>query len=111
MDTPVIELKNEAAQQGKAVATAIDAAIREARAFGTALVGDITNTFATSRPLKEHDMAAVVFHELLGFRSEDAASLMQEASSTPRRVSRRPISCATRSRRTRRTPCRRRCSA
>jgi cytosine/adenosine deaminase-related metal-dependent hydrolase len=76
----IIELKNEAAQQGKAVATAIDAAIREARAFGTTLVGDITNTFTTSRLLKEHDMAAVVFHELLGFRSEDAASLMQEAT-------------------------------
>ena len=75
----IIELKNEAQRQTEAVATAIDAAIREARAFGTTIVGDITNTFATSRPLKDHDMAAVVFHELLGFRSEDAASLMQEA--------------------------------
>lgn len=76
----IIELKNESARHGDTVAAAIDQAIREARAFGTALVGDITNTLATSRPLKEHGMAGVVFHEVLGFRSEDAARLMQEAT-------------------------------
>ena len=76
----IIELKNEAARHGESVARAIDAAVREARGFGTALVGDITNTLATSRPLKEHGMAGVVFHELLGFRSEDASSVMQEAA-------------------------------
>lgn len=75
----IIELKNDASRHGDAVAAAIDEAIREARAFGTALVGEITNTLATSRPLKGHGMAGVVFHELLGFRSEDAAGLMQEA--------------------------------
>ena len=76
----IIQLKNDAARHGDAVAAAIDEAIREARGFGTALVGDVTNTLATSRPLQRHGMAAVVFHELLGFRSEDATSLMQEAT-------------------------------
>ena len=76
----IIELKNEAAAHGDVVAAAIDDAIREARAFGTVLVGDITNTLASSGPLRSHGMAAVVFHELLGFRSEDAAALMQEAA-------------------------------
>jgi cytosine/adenosine deaminase-related metal-dependent hydrolase len=76
----IIELKNESARHGDAVAAAIDGAIREARAFGTCLVGDITNTLASSGPLRSYGMAAVVFHELLGFRSEDAASLMQEAA-------------------------------
>ena len=76
----IIELKYEAARHGESVTRAIDAAVREARGFGTALVGDITNTLATSRPLKEHGMAGVVFHELLGFRSEDASSVMQEAA-------------------------------
>jgi cytosine/adenosine deaminase-related metal-dependent hydrolase len=75
----IIQLKNEAVQHGDKVAAAIEHAIREARSFGTTLVGDITNTFATSRPLKAHGMAGVVFHEVLGFRSEDAARLMQEA--------------------------------
>ena len=75
----IIELKHQSAQHGDHVAAAMGEAIREARAFGTVLVGDITNTLATSRPLQEHGMAAVVFHELLGFRGEDAASLMQQA--------------------------------
>ena len=75
----VIEMKNEAAQHGDAVAGVINEAIREARAFGTILVGDITNTLASSGPLSVHGMAAVVFFELLGFRSEDAPALMQEA--------------------------------
>jgi cytosine/adenosine deaminase-related metal-dependent hydrolase len=76
----VIELKSESAQHGNAVAAAIDEAILEARAFGTAVVGDVTNTLATSRPLKRHNMAAVVFHELLGFRRKDAAKLIEEAT-------------------------------
>ena len=75
----IIELKNEAANHAHTVAAAIDGAIREARAFGTVVVGDISNTLASSRPLREHGMSAVVFHELLGFRSADAATLMQEA--------------------------------
>ena len=76
----IIDLKKQAARQGESVAQAIDEAIEEARAFGTVLVGDITNTLATSRPLQKHGMAAVVFHELLGFRGEDAAALMQQAA-------------------------------
>jgi cytosine/adenosine deaminase-related metal-dependent hydrolase len=76
----IIELKNQSALQGDKVAVSIDEAIREARACGTVLVGDITNTLATSRPLQEHGMAAVVFQELLGFRGEDAESLMEQAT-------------------------------
>jgi cytosine/adenosine deaminase-related metal-dependent hydrolase len=76
----IIELKNQSALQGDKVAVSIDQAIREARACGTALVGDITNTLATSRALREHGMAAVVFQELLGFRGEDAESLMEQAT-------------------------------
>jgi cytosine/adenosine deaminase-related metal-dependent hydrolase len=76
----IIELKNEAIHHADAVAAAIERGIQEARAFGTALVGDVTNSLTTSRPLRDCKMAAVVFHELLGFRSEDAAGLMQEAA-------------------------------
>jgi len=76
----VIELKNQSARHGDDFSASIDEAILEARAFGTVLIGDITNTLATSRPLQEHGMAAVVFHELLGFRDEDAARLMEEAT-------------------------------
>ena len=76
----IIELKGEAEARGDEVVRAIDDAIREARAFGTALVGDITNTLGTSRPLREHGVAGVVFYELLGFRGEDARTLMEEAT-------------------------------
>ena len=76
----IIALKGEAAGRGAEVVRAIDDAVREARAFGTALVGDVTNTLATSRPLREHGMAGVVFYELLGFRSEDAGGVMEEAA-------------------------------
>ena len=74
----VIELKKDAGADE--VVRAIEEAIREARGFGTVLVGDITNTLASSRPLREQGMAGVVFHELLGFRREDATALMQEAA-------------------------------
>src|SRR5688572_2258059 len=83
----IIELKHEAAAHPEMVIASIHDAIREARSFGTALVGDVTNTLATSRPLKEHGMPGVVFHELLGFRSEDAAVLIGEASSRLQRES------------------------
>ena len=53
-----------------AVAQAID----EARTFGTAAVGDISNSLATTVPLVERDMAATIFHELIGFRSADAST-------------------------------------
>jgi cytosine/adenosine deaminase-related metal-dependent hydrolase len=76
----IIELKNEAANHADTVSAAIDRAIAEARSCGTALVGDVSNTLATSLPLHAHGMAAVVFHELLGFRSEDAATLLGAAS-------------------------------
>lgn len=76
----IIELKNEAAARPDVVAAAVHDSIQEVRRFGTVLVGDVTNTLATSGPLAEHAMAGVVFHELLGFKSEDAAALMQEAS-------------------------------
>jgi cytosine/adenosine deaminase-related metal-dependent hydrolase len=85
----IIDLKNQADSEGDNVAASINDAIREARMFGTALVGDITNTLTTSRPLHEHGMAAMVFHELLGFKSEDAPRLMQEATA---RLEREPAS-------------------
>jgi aminodeoxyfutalosine deaminase len=75
----IIDLKVEAAQHGAAVDAAIDEAIREARAFGTAVLGDVTNTLATSRQLIAQRVPAMVFHELLGFRTEDAQALMEDA--------------------------------
>jgi cytosine/adenosine deaminase-related metal-dependent hydrolase len=54
----------------------IDDAIREARAAGTALVGDITNTFAAYGPLAASGMSGAVFRELLGFSVADPEALV-----------------------------------
>jgi cytosine/adenosine deaminase-related metal-dependent hydrolase len=54
-------------------------AIEELQRCGTAAVGDVSNTLAASEPLARSGLAAVIFHELIGFRSDRAAALMKEA--------------------------------
>jgi aminodeoxyfutalosine deaminase len=49
----------------------IDGAIREARAAGTSLVGDVTNTLAAYDLLADSDMGGAVFREVIGFSAED----------------------------------------
>jgi aminodeoxyfutalosine deaminase len=46
-------------------------AIRESRAAGTVLFGDVTNTLASYEPLASSGMSAAVFRELLGFNVAD----------------------------------------
>ncbi len=54
-------------------------AIRDARASGTALVGDVANTFAAYEPLADSELAAAIFRELLGFNAPDPARMVAEA--------------------------------
>jgi cytosine/adenosine deaminase-related metal-dependent hydrolase len=61
------------------IAVAIDEAIREAEAYGTAIVGDITNTLVTMGPLVRSAMAAVVFYELIRFNAPDPNALVDRA--------------------------------
>jgi cytosine/adenosine deaminase-related metal-dependent hydrolase len=66
----------------------ISEAVRELRAAGTALVGDVTNTLASCGPLADSELSAAVFRELLGFSPADpgqmvAAVAHQLASLTP----------------------------
>jgi aminodeoxyfutalosine deaminase len=49
----------------------IDGAIREARAAGTSLVGDVTNTLAAYDLLADSDVGGAVFREVIGFSAED----------------------------------------
>jgi aminodeoxyfutalosine deaminase len=53
--------------------------IRESRASGTGLLGDISNTLVTVPLLAEAGMSACVFHELLGFNTPDADGLVRRA--------------------------------
>ena len=55
-------------------------AITAARASGTGLVGDISNTLVTVPLLHEAGMAAQVFHELLGFNVADPSARVAAAS-------------------------------
>jgi aminodeoxyfutalosine deaminase len=57
----------------------IVAAIEEARATGTCLVGDITNTLASYEALADADMYAAVFRELIGFGARDPDRLVDAA--------------------------------
>ena len=57
----------------------IHEAIREARAAGTTLVGDITNTLAAYQPLADSDLSAAIFRELLGFNVTDPAAVVAQA--------------------------------
>jgi cytosine/adenosine deaminase-related metal-dependent hydrolase len=58
---------------------AIRAAAEEAKAAGTALVGDIGNTLASAKVLAIAGLPAVVFHELIGFRTDRATAIVSEA--------------------------------
>lgn len=60
--------------------SAIRESIGEARRCGTALVGDISNSLASAIPLAKSDLAAVVFRELIGFKSENVTALAEAAS-------------------------------
>ena len=55
-------------------------AIAEARASGTCLVGDVTNTFATYDPLLDSELSAALFREVLGFSAPDPDALVEQVS-------------------------------
>jgi aminodeoxyfutalosine deaminase len=52
---------------------AIEAALEEMRASGTAVVGDISNSLAAVALLDRSPLVGHVFHELLGFQATDGA--------------------------------------
>jgi cytosine/adenosine deaminase-related metal-dependent hydrolase len=53
------------------IAIAAQRALDEARACGTAVVGDVTNTLAVVPLLRERGVPAAVFYELLGFNVDN----------------------------------------
>ncbi len=55
------------------------AAIADARASGTVLFGDVSNTLVTAPLLRDASMAAQVFYELLRFNAADPESMAREA--------------------------------
>ena len=61
------------------ILAAIDVAIAESVASGTAVVGDISNTLVPFGPLVRSPLAAVVFYELIRFNAPDPAAFVEHA--------------------------------
>jgi aminodeoxyfutalosine deaminase len=57
----------------------IAAAVREVRAAGTSLVGDVTNTLAAHDLLADSGLSATIFRELLGFNTQNPAQVVADA--------------------------------
>jgi len=62
------------------ILAAIDQAIAESIAGGTAIMGDISNTLVPFAPLARSPLAAVLFYELIGFNTTDPRGLVERAS-------------------------------
>jgi cytosine/adenosine deaminase-related metal-dependent hydrolase len=61
------------------IVSGVERGIREARATGTVLVGDVSNTLATVQVLDANGFAGVVFYEILGFNPRDPDGLVRHA--------------------------------
>ena len=62
-----------------AILSAARAALAAARASGTGLIGDVSNTLVTVPLLREAGMPARVFYELLGFNIDDPSGRVRAA--------------------------------
>ena len=65
--------------QDRRILGAARAALGEAKASGTGLLGDISNTLVTVTLLEEAGVSARVFYELLGFNADDPAGCVRTA--------------------------------
>ena len=59
---------------------AVNRAVDEAVGFGTAIVGDISNTLVSFGPLTRSALVGVVFYELIGFSTPDPEGLVEQAA-------------------------------
>jgi cytosine/adenosine deaminase-related metal-dependent hydrolase len=69
-----------AAEDADTARQAVVDAIRCARASGTCLVGDVTNTLTTYEPLMDSELSAAIFRELIGFAARDPEAAVAAAS-------------------------------
>jgi cytosine/adenosine deaminase-related metal-dependent hydrolase len=76
----LVRLRRQAEEaEATDVLAALETAIAEAVASGTALVGDISNTLCTVAPLARSALAATVFYELIRFSTAGADEYVQHA--------------------------------
>ena len=76
----VMEARRQRADpRAPAILAAVDSALAEALAAGTALVGDISNTLVTLEPLARTPLGALVFYELIRFRADEPERMVERA--------------------------------
>lgn len=88
--TVMRERKQVANPNEPVILEAAEAAVREARAAGTAAVGDVSNTLATVPVLARSPLLARVFFELLGFNVSDPEAVVREARARVKALSPSP---------------------
>jgi cytosine/adenosine deaminase-related metal-dependent hydrolase len=71
--------RGESAARDAEIVAGIAVGVAEAVRFGTALVGDISNTLLPFAVLAQSDLAAIVFYELIQFKAPDAERFVGEA--------------------------------
>ncbi len=71
--------RQQSDQRTPDILAAINAAIAEAVACGTAVVGDISNTLASFAPLTRSPLSAVVFYEIVKFNAPDPDAVVERA--------------------------------
>jgi cytosine/adenosine deaminase-related metal-dependent hydrolase len=64
---------------GPEILEAVERALVEVVACGTAIVGDISNTLVTFEPLARSALAGVLFYELIRFNTDDPVGLVERA--------------------------------
>jgi len=76
----VMKARRERPDPGaREIVDAVESALVEAIACGTAIVGDISNTLVTFGPLTRSPLAAVVFYELIRFNAPAPAAIVAKA--------------------------------
>jgi cytosine/adenosine deaminase-related metal-dependent hydrolase len=76
----VMQARRQRKDPGAAeILDAVDRALEESTAAGTALIGDISNTLVTFVPLSRSALAAVVFYELIRFNAPDPDAFVEAA--------------------------------
>lgn len=79
--TTMMAIRRESApdRTASAIVDAAQRAVTRARATGTGLIGDVSNTLTSVGVLRDASLPAHVFHELLGFNLIDAPGRVAQA--------------------------------
>ncbi len=76
----VMTARRQRSDTGPEILDALNRAIAESVACGTAIVGDISNSLVSFSPLTHSPLAAIVFYELIRFNTADPTGVVEQAT-------------------------------